>query len=118
MNPNYPEINVEAAEADPNSILHFYRKLLSFRKENEIVRYGDFRMLKTDRKLFAYIRRYQGQKLLVVCSFAEQEMNFRLPESEFDMNSAELVLSNYDFNQVIHNGFFTRPYETRVYLLK
>ncbi len=118
VNPNYPEINVEAAEADPNSILHFYRKLLRFRKENEIVRYGDFRMLKTDRKLFAYIRRYQGQKLLVVCSFAEQEMNFRLPESEFDMNSAELVLSNYDFNQVIHNGFFTRPYETRVYLLK
>ncbi len=118
VNPNYPEINVEAAEADPNSILHYYRKLLRFRKENEIVRYGDFRMLKTGRKLFAYIRRYNGQKLLVVCSFAEEELNFRVAESEFDMSKAELVLCNYDFNQVVHNGFFTRPYETRVYLLK
>ena len=118
VNPNYPEINVEAAEADPNSILHYYRKLLKFRKENEIVRYGDFRMMKTERKLFAYIRRYEGQKLLVVCSFAEEELNFRLPQSEFDISKAELVLSNYDFNQVVHNGFFTRPYETRVYLIK
>ena len=118
VNPNYPEINVEAAEANPNSILHYYRKLLKFRKENEIVRYGDFRMLKTGRKLFAYIRRYNGQKLLVVCSFAEEELNFRVAESEFDMSKAELVLCNYDFNQVVHNGFFTRPYETRVYLLK
>ena len=118
VNPNYPEINVEAAEADPNSILHYYRKLLKFRKENEIVRYGDFRMMKTERKLFAYIRRYEGQKLLVVCSFAEEELNFRLPQSEFDLSKAELVLSNYDFNQVVHNGFFTRPYETRVYLIK
>ena len=118
VNPNYPEINVEAAEADPNSILHYYRKLLKFRKENEIVRYGDFRLMKTERKLFAYIRRYEGQKMLVVCSFAEEELNFRLPQSEFDIEKAELVLSNYDFNQVVHNGFFTRPYETRVYLIK
>ena len=97
VNPNYPEINVEAAEADPNSILHYYRKLLKFRKENEIVIYGTY-------------KEYYP--------FAEEELNFRLPQSEFDLSKAELVLSNYDFNQVVHNGFFTRPYETRVYLIK
>ena len=55
--------------------------------------------------------------MLVLCSFSEKEMAFRAP-SDFNMSEAELVLSNYDSNPLIHNGFFTRPYETRVYLLK
>ncbi|MGN1443707.1 MAG: alpha-glucosidase, partial [Acutalibacteraceae bacterium] len=45
INPNYTEINVEAAEKDENSILNYYRKLLQFRKEHDIVKYGDFELL-------------------------------------------------------------------------
>ena len=74
-------------------------------------------MLKTEKNIFAYIREYEGQKMLVICSFSEKAMAFRAP-AEFKISDAELVLSNYDTNPVIHNGFFTRPYETRVYLLK
>ena len=55
--------------------------------------------------------------MLVICSFSENEMTFRAP-SDFRINEAELMLSNYDVNPVIHNGFMTRPFETRVYLLK
>lgn len=116
INPNYTEINVEAAEKDENSILNYYRKLLRFRKEHDIVKYGDFELLSTDKNLFAYIRTYENQKLLVVNSFSEAELAFRAP-FDFDMKSAEPVLSNYDNCRVIHNGFITKPYETRVYLL-
>ena len=55
--------------------------------------------------------------MLVLCSFSEKEMAFRAP-TDFKLSEAELVMSNYQTNPVIHNGFFTRPYETRVYLLK
>ena len=116
VNPNYTEINVEAAEKDENSILNYYRKLLQFRKEHDIVKYGDFELLKTDKSIFAYIRTYENQKLLVINSFSEAELPFRAP-FDFDMKSAELVLSNYDNCRVIHNGFMTKPYETRTYLL-
>ena len=74
-------------------------------------------MLKTNNNIFAYIREYEGKKMLVVCSFSDKEQTFRAPK-EFDMENAELVLSNYDKNIVIHNGFMTRPYETRVYMEK
>lgn len=117
INPNYTQINVEQAENDPNSILHFYRKILSFRKENDIVKYGDFQLLKTPRNIFAYIRHLKEQQLLVVCSFSEKEYAFSCPK-EFDMEKAELVLSNYEENPLIHNGFMTRPYETRTYFIK
>ena len=116
VNPNYTEINVEAAEKDENSILNYYRKLLQFRKEHDIVKYGDFELLKTDKNIFAYIRTYENQKLLVINSFSEAELPFRAP-FDFDMKSAELVLSNYDNCRIIHNGFITKPYETRTYLL-
>ena len=32
VNPNYRQINVREAQADPDSILHFYRKLLALRQ--------------------------------------------------------------------------------------
>ena len=116
INPNYTEINVEASEKDENSILNYYRKLLRFRKEHDIVKYGDFELLSTYKNIFAYVRTYENQKLLVINSFSEAELPFRAP-FDFDMKSAELVLSNYDNCRVIHNGFITKPYETRTYLL-
>lgn len=116
VNPNYKQINVEQADKDPNSILNFYRKLLKFRKENDIVKYGDFELLKTAKNIFAFVRHLDGKKLLVVNSFSEKEMAFKAP-ADFDLEKAELVLNNYPTNKIVHNGFMTRPYETRTYLL-
>ena len=41
--------------------------------------------------------------------------SFEAPEG-IDLNRGSCVLSNYDMNFVIANGFTTRPYELRVYL--
>ncbi|MBE6796624.1 MAG: alpha-glucosidase [Ruminococcaceae bacterium] len=118
VNPNYTEINVEAAEKDPNSILNFYRKLLKFRKENEIVIYGDYKEhLKRSKDLYVYERNYEGQRLLVICSYTEKPVQFTAPAG-FDLTKGECVLSNYDDTSVCTNGFTTKPYETRVYLFK
>ncbi len=118
VNPNYTEINVEAAEKDPNSILNFYRKLLKFRKENEIVIYGDYKEhLRRSKDLYVYERNYEGQRLLVICSYTEKPVQFTAPAG-FDLAKGECVLSNYDDSSVCANGFTTKPYETRVYLFK
>ena len=62
INPNYTEINVEAAEKDPNSTLNFYRKLIKFRKENEIVIYGSYKEhYKDSDELYVYSRYYEGK---------------------------------------------------------
>ena len=102
--------------ANPDSILNYYKKVLKFRKENDIVKYGDFELLDTDTKIFAYIRHYEKQKMLVICSLTDEEKPVRINTADFKMDEAELVLYNYENNPVIHNGFMSRPYETRVYL--
>ncbi len=115
VNPNYTEINVEAAEKDENSILNYYRKLLKFRKENEVCIYGDFKQhYKSSRKLFVYERNYEGKRMLVINSFVDAPVTFKAPKG-FDLSKGKLVLSNYDVADC-GNSFATKPYETRVYL--
>ncbi|MBO5896990.1 MAG: alpha-glucosidase [Clostridia bacterium] len=116
VNPNYKEINVEAAEKDPDSILNFYRALLKFRKENEIVIYGDYKEhMKNSKDLYVYERNYEGKRLLVVNSFTEEGIRFKAPKG-FDLAKGKCVLSNYKDTTVTDNTFITKPYETRVYL--
>ena len=117
INPNYTEINVKAESENEDSILNYYKKLLRFRKENDIVKYGDYDTVKTKGKIFAYTRKLEGEKMLVVCSFSEKPIEFKAPDN-FDLSKAELVLSNYTDNKISGNSFTTKPYETRVYIIK
>lgn len=118
LNPNYTEINVAQAEADENSILNYYRKLLKFRKEHEVAIYGDFKQYYANSgDLFVYERNLDGEKVLVVCSFTEKSIQFKAPEG-IDLEKGELVLSNYKLNPMSKNSFVTRPYEARVYYFK
>ena len=117
VNGNYTKINVEAAEKDENSILNYYRKLLKFRKENEICIYGDFKLhYKNSRNLFVYERNYEGKRMLVINSFTDKPVYFEAPKG-FNLGNGKLVLSNYDVvTDPTLNNFMTKPYETRVYL--
>jgi len=118
VNENYREINVADQEKDPDSLLNFYRKLISFKKNNPVAVYGDYAELMPESKqLYVYERNHEGKKLLVICSFTDEQVRYDCPE-ELQLEKASLVLSNYDMNFVIANGFTTRPYEMRVYLFE
>lgn len=111
VNPNYKTINVARQEQDADSILNFYRKAIALRKALEVVTTGSYRELMEDsEKLYVYARENAGEKLLIVCSFSDQEERFALPEG-FDPASARLALCNYGGT----SGETLRPYEARVY---
>ena len=115
INKNYDTINVEDAEKDPNSLLNFYRKLINYRKGNELVIYGEYHELyKKSKDLYVYERVLDGERLLVVCSFTENGVRFTAPEG-YNLADGECVISNYDINPIFDNSFITRPYEVRVY---
>ena len=118
INPNYTEINVEAAEKDPDSILHYYRKLIKFRKENDIVKYGQYVENYHDRDdLYVYSKHYKDQRMLVVLSFSDRKMMFKAPEG-FDITDAEIAMCNYNDPKNNGNGCILNPYEARVYMLR
>jgi oligo-1,6-glucosidase len=82
INPNYTEINVESELKDPDSVFHYYQKLIRLRHESELICYGHFELLlPDDPDLFVY-RRYleDGRELLTVCNFAEHGRTLEIPE--------------------------------------
>ncbi|HOO25683.1 MAG TPA: alpha-glucosidase [Clostridiales bacterium] len=118
INDNYKEVNVEAAEKDPNSLLHYYRLLLKLRRENPVFIYGDYKEhFKSSKKLYVYERNYEGKRLLVINSFVEESVNFKAPKG-FDLSRGKLLASNYEPENTAANAFNTKPYECRVYLFE
>ena len=115
VNQNYKEINVAAQENDPDSILNFYRRALALRKGSETLLYGDYReYFPRSGQFYMYARTYQGERVLVVCSFWPFPVRCRLPEG-FDPAHAELLLANYA--EDVRPGTL-RPYEAQVWRWK
>jgi len=104
VNPNYPEINVETALADPDSVFYYYQKLISLRKQYEVFRDGSFTLLcPEEENIFAYTRDTAAEHLLVVCNFSGEEQQFRIPEA---FAGARKLIGNY-----AADGKNLRPYE-------
>lgn len=117
VNDNYREINVEAQEHDPDSLLNFYRRAIALRKRLPVVREGKYRdCCPLAGSLYLYTREMKGQRLLVACSFTERPLVVTPPKG-YDFSKGRLVLQNYPVADPAI-PFQTRPYETRVYLFE
>jgi oligo-1,6-glucosidase len=116
VNPNFTEIHAEQAVTDPNSIFHYYKKLIKLRKTYDIVVYGSYRLIAEDHpEIYAYIRTFGNEKLLVILNFYAGTPVFQLPE-DLHTNAPELLISNYTVDEKIGiQEIELRPYEARVY---
>ena len=109
VNENYTHINVEAAENTPDSILHYYRKMIAFRKANPTLVYGDFEDLLPDHsQLYVYRRWDENGHYLVVHNFSDQPISWDKPSEEY-----RVALGNYSTQK---EGQLV-PWESRVYRL-
>lgn len=111
VNQNYKEINVARQEADPDSLLNFYRKAISLRKALPVVKDGTYRdhFFLSGRR-YVYSRDNGKQRLLVMCSFSKCRIPVRVPGG-FDLSKAKLVLHSHP---EVRSDL--QPYEARVYL--
>ena len=116
VNENYKEINVESQLEDETSIFHYYKKLIQLRKSNEVIVYGDYKLLlPDDMNLFVYTRSLRNQKLLVICNFKGEFVDFTAPEDEDFHGRPKCLISNYgdvDFDVQLK----LKPYEALVFL--
>lgn len=119
LNDNYLSINAEQALNDQNSIFWFYQQLIDIRKKHPIVTEGTFNLIERDHpSVFAYMRTWEDQTLLVISHFGEESISLPVFE-HVDEPSGRLLLSNYPVaEEMPRRGepLELRPYETRIYL--
>lgn len=70
VNPNYTNINVSLQINDKDSVLNFYRNLISFRTSDDVILKGGYKqILIDDRRIFAYERFLDDKKITIFCNF-------------------------------------------------
>jgi oligo-1,6-glucosidase len=118
VNPNYKEINAVQAIKDENSIFHYYRRLITLRKEHPIIVHGKYDLLvPEDENVYAYTRTYESQTLLVVLNFSKEHQTFEVP-AELHGKASDIIISNYDDNAALASHLPLKPYEAIVYSIK
>ncbi|MGM9973871.1 MAG: alpha-glucosidase [Clostridiaceae bacterium] len=118
VNDNYKEVNVRKQQESPTSILNFYKKLITLRKNTMALVYGDFKeLLKEHKEVYCYLRNYEGVDYLIIANFFSGTPKVTLPEEVFSKDM-KLVLSNYDLEPDFYEGnLYLRPYEAIIYRL-
>ena len=115
VNPNYKKINAAQQLEDPNSIFHYYQKLIRLRKEKDIIVYGEFEPLyREDEQIFAYTRKQDQEKLLTVCNFSDKNAEVEVPE---EFKGAECLITNLGRKE-FERKIVLNPYEAFVLYYK
>lgn len=114
VNPNYPKINAKEQVERPDSIFHYYQKLIKLRKAHEIIVYGSYQLLlPDDPNLYVYTRELAEEKLLVICNFTDTRQSFTLP-SAWNSDQMHCLIANYP-ERVPEKQMLLNPYEALVY---
>ena len=117
VNPNYPKINAKEQVERPDSIFHYYQKLIKLRKAHEIIVYGSYQLLLSDDpNLYVYTRELAEEKLLVICNFTDTRQSFTLP-SDWNSDQMHCLIANYP-ERVPEKQMLLNPYEALVYQTK
>ncbi len=99
VNPNYTRINVAAQRKDPDSVFHYYKKLIALRRGGrwaDAVVYGKYRLLAPeDESIYAYTRTWEDVTLLVVCNLSAGQARFAVPAG-LARTDAAVVIANME----------------------
>ena len=110
LNKNYKEINVENSEKDKNSILNYYRQMISFRKKYPCLVYGSFKdLLPEHDKLFFYERIFNQEQFLIIHNFSNSYTRWKNENSQYVK-----IKSNYKSSSQEELS----PWESRIYKLE
>jgi oligo-1,6-glucosidase len=92
VNGNKGKINVGLQESDSDSILNYFRRMISIRKASDVLKFGRLELVETgESPLFVFHRILDVEKWTIVLNFSSQ--NLKLPfRIDTDWNP---IISNY-----------------------
>ena len=108
VNANKEFINVRQDLNNEQSINKFYRDLIAFRKDNSVIKQGEYICLNPkDNNIYAYKRILGDKEILVISNFKGKSIQAKMLNK---LEGFNLVLSNYKNTTVT-----LEPFETRIY---
>jgi alpha-glucosidase len=119
VNPNYQEgINVAEQELDSDSLLNYYRHLLSTRRMSPALVFGGYRTLfSKDPDCLIFLRYYQEQTCLVVINLSSQRRTLDLVAACGHSEGKVIFGSHTRPDRLALDDLFVSPYEVLIFNL-
>lgn len=114
VNENTKTINVVAQQEDPSSILNHFRAMTALRTSNPVLIYGDYELLDTEDQIYAYLRSYEGQKVLVVLNYSKEDSTLDLSNYKW----SDILINNYEDLETADGKAVLKPYLAVILKLK
>ena len=113
---NYKNINTENTDVS-QAIRDYYKKLIRLRKNMPIISEGSYDVLELEHpSIFAYVREYEGEKLLVLNHFYGEDDTITIPDELLNLDASYLIGNGSE--RKLDKEFKLGPYETAAFLLK
>ena len=115
-NSNYTSVNVKTEQADPRSVLAYYKRLVRIRKQLDILAVGAYTdLLPTDEHLYVFTRRHGKQTVLVLLNFSDTPRPVSVDLNALVGSHPTLLLANYEQAETPSTQGVLRPWEARMY---
>lgn len=115
VNANYPAINAKDQLSDPDSVFHYYKKIISLRKELPVMVYGQSKELFPGHdQIFAWERTLGEERLIVVNNFSAQTASADISSAAGSEEFSLFIASYNDFTISGTGVYELRPYESFV----
>ena len=104
---HYEAINVEAQQRNPNSLFWWMKRTLTLRKRYSAFGRGSLQFLQPDnRKILAFVRRYQEHVILVVANLSRFPQPVTLDLSEFKQKRPIELFGRATFPTITQSPYF------------
>ncbi len=110
----YEAVNVEAQQADPSSLLNWMRNMIALRKIFQVFGRGSLEFLSpANRKVLAYVRKYDGEQVLCVANLSRFAQPADLDLSALDGMTPVEMLGYTEFPPITRQPYrlTLAPYE-------
>ncbi len=95
---------VDAQERAPDTLLHHYRRAVSFRKAHPALARGDLRSLHVSGDVLTFVREVEGETLFCAFNLGHEPATLHLPEGHWVTIGQELNSSGPGEDGLVHLG--------------
>ena len=113
VNANCQQINVMLEERNPRSVLNHFRKMVNLRKNNDVLVYGDYKVIELEHpNIYAYVRTLGPRKMMVLLNFTANKSSIETPDA---VVIGEVLINNFETVDVEKNKIFLKPYQAVIF---
>jgi len=120
LNPNYASgVNVADQEGEQYSVLNYFRKMVTVRKQYPTLVYGAYTLLDPeDESIYAYLRTRGEQCFLVLLNFSTETVHYTLPPTVNYNRKIKIISNGLILDDQTYKEFLLGAWQAVVYRLE